>query len=64
MKEYERKFAAQERKITLVVDNCTSYPIVDGVKAIELIFLPTNTTSKTDPIDQGVIRNLKAFYGH
>ena len=64
MKEHEQKFAAQDRKITLVVDNCTGHPIVDGVKAIELIFLPPNTTSKTHPIDQGVIRNLKTFYRH
>ena len=39
-------------------------PKVDGLKAIELIFLPPNTTSKTQPMDQGVIRSLKAFHGN
>ena len=34
-----------------------------GLK-MELIFLPPNTTSKTQPMDQGVIRSLKAFYHH
>ena len=64
VKELDRKFAAQSRKIALIVHNCLTHPIVDGLKAIEPIFLPWNATSKTQPIDQGVIRGLKAFYRH
>ena len=48
----------------MIVDNCPAHPKVDGLKAIELIFLPPNTTSKTQPMDQGVIRSLKACYHH
>ena len=62
VRELDRKFAAQDRKIALTVDNCPAHPIVDGLKAIELIFLTPNATSKTQPMDQGVIRSLKAFY--
>ena len=58
VKELDRKYAAQDRKIALIVDNCPAHRKVDGLKAIELIFLPPNTTSK------GVIRSLKAFYRH
>ena len=64
VKELDRKFAAQDRKIALIVDNCPAHPIVDGLKAIELIFLPPNTMSKTQPMDQGVIKSLKVFYRH
>ena len=64
VKELDRKYAAQDRKIALIVDNCPAHPEVDGLKAIELIFLPPNTTSKTQPMDEGVIRSLKAFYRH
>ena len=64
VKELDRKYAAQGRKIALIVDNCPAHPKVDGLKAIELIFLPPNTTSKTQPMDQGVIRSLKVFYRH
>ena len=40
LKELDRQFAAQDRKIALIVDNCPTHPIVDGLnKAIELIFL-------------------------
>ena len=64
VKEFDRKFAAQERKIALIVDNCPAHPIVDGLKTIEIISLPPNTTSKTQPMDQCVIKSLKAFYRH
>ena len=68
VKELDRKYAAQDRKIALIVDNCPAHPKVDvnsqSLNAIELIFLPPNTTSKTQPMDQGVIRSLKAFYRH
>ena len=56
VKELDRKFAAQDRKIALIVVNCHAHPTVDGLKAIELIFLSPNTTTKTQPMDQGVIK--------
>ena len=46
----------------MIVDNCPAHPKVQGLKAIKLIFLPPNTTSKTQPMDQGVIQNLKLHY--
>ena len=55
VKELDQKFAAQDRKIILIVDNCPAHPIVDGLKATELISLPLNKTSKTQPWNQGVI---------
>ena len=64
VKELDQKFAAQDRSITLIVDNCPARPIVDSLKAIELIFLLPNTMTKTQPMDQGVSRSLKAFYRH
>ena len=62
LKELDRKFEKVNRKIVLIVDNCPGHPIVDGLKAIELMFLPPNTTSKTQPLDQGVMCSLKAKY--
>ena len=46
----------------MVVDNCPAHPKVTGLKAISLFFLPPNTTSKTQPMDQGIIQNLKLYY--
>ena len=62
VKGLDRKFEKENRKIVLIVDNCPAHPAVDGLKAIELVFLPPNTTLKSEPMDQGVIRSLKAKY--
>ena len=37
-----------------------AHPRIDNLQAAELTFLPPNTASKTQPMDQGVIRSLKA----
>ena len=62
IKELDRSFGVQKRKIALIVDNCPAHPTVTWLEWIELIFLPPNTTSVTQPMDQGVIRALKAKY--
>ena len=36
VKELDRKFAAQDRKIFWIADNCPIHPKVDGLKAVEL----------------------------
>ena len=60
VKELDKKFEKENRKVVLIVDNCPAHPIVDGLKAIKLVFLPPNTTSKNQPMDQSVIRSPKA----
>ena len=36
--------------------------MIDNLKAINLHFLPPNTTPKLQPMDQGFVRSLKAIY--
>ena len=61
--DYARRWSHVEgRKVALITDNYPAHPNVDNLKAIESVFLPPNTTSKAQPMDQGVIRALKAFY--
>ena len=62
LKKLDSRLERQKRKIAMIVDNCTAHPHVRHLKSIELVFLPPNTTSKTQPIDQGVIQNLKTQY--
>ena len=52
----------ENRKVIIIVDNCPAHPIIEGLKAVELVFLLPNTTSKTQPMDRGMIRSLKAKY--
>ncbi|XP_054711365.1 tigger transposable element-derived protein 6-like [Uloborus diversus] len=59
----DRKMCDQNRKIALLVDNCPAHPNVSSkLSNVNLIFLPPNTTSKLQPMDQGVIKNLKLHY--
>lgn len=52
----------KKRKIAVIVDNCPAHQKIAGLKAVELVFLPPNTTSKTQPMDHGIILNLKVHY--
>ena len=62
VRELDRTFMGEGRKDALIVDNCAAHPHIEGLKAIQLVLLPPNTTSKTQPMDQGVNRSLKAHY--
>ena len=62
VREIDRRFTTEGKKIALVVDNCLAHPSIDNLVSVDLIFLPPNTTSKLQPMDQGVIRSLKAYY--
>ena len=62
IREMDTKFTKEKKKVALIIDNCPAHPTIDNLKSIELIFLPPNTTSKLQPMDQGVIRSLKAYY--
>ena len=43
----DTKFYVEGRKVSPVIDNCPAHLNVDYLKAIELVFLPHNKTSKT-----------------
>ena len=62
VRDLERKFEVEKRKIALIVDNCPAHPQIENQRAVNLIFLPPNTTCQTQPMDQGVIRSTKAYY--
>ncbi|GBN75151.1 hypothetical protein AVEN_260358-1 [Araneus ventricosus] len=44
------------------MDNATSHPDYLKLKNINLVFLPPNTTSMLQPLDQGIIRTFKVGY--
>ena len=50
-------------KITMfVIDNCPAHPHIENLQSTTIYFLPPNTTSSLQPMDQGVIRSLKCKY--
>ena len=62
LRELDRKFTFEGRNVAFVIDNCLAHPHIDKLKAIKLYFVPPNTTCKTEPMYQGVIRSLQAKY--
>ena len=62
LRKWNAKLSQKRRKIVLFLDNCSAHPHVEDLEYIELVFLPPNTTSEIQPCDQGIIKNLKAYY--
>uniref|UniRef100_A0A8C8S3P0 HTH CENPB-type domain-containing protein n=1 Tax=Pelusios castaneus TaxID=367368 RepID=A0A8C8S3P0_9SAUR len=55
-----------EPKALLLLDNCPAHPpselLVSNDGQIRVLYLPFNTTSKIQPLDQGIIQNFKTNY--
>lgn len=62
VKGLDRDLRAKDRKIVLLVFNCPAHPTIEGLTNIHLVFLPVNTTSVFQTMDQGVTRSLKVLY--
>ena len=61
MKNWNDELARQRHHILLLIDNAPSH-IIDEYSNITIQFLPPNTTSKIQPLDQGIIRSVKCAY--
>ena len=61
---FDRDMLLQHRKVLLVLDNCSTHeiPELSHLKAVQVLFLPANSTAKLQPCDAGVICNLKVHY--
>ena len=62
VRKFDRKMLLQGRSVALIVDNCPAHLAISGLRAVQLIFLPPNTTSVLQPRDQGIIQTLKTHY--
>ena len=62
LRKLDFQMSNSSRKIAMVLDNCTAHLNINGLTNIKLVFLAPNTTTKTQPLDSGVIRCLKAHY--
>ena len=62
IRKLDRKYHLQGRSIVMAIDNCPANPQIKDLRAIRLEFLPPNTTSHTQPFDQGIINAFKHRY--
>ena len=61
IKDLNKQMARQGRNIILFLDNAPSHPMMQ-LSNVTLKFLPLNTTSVIQPMDQGIIRAFKLKY--
>ncbi|GFU84010.1 tigger transposable element-derived protein 6 [Trichonephila clavipes] len=52
----------KKRHILLFFDNCTVHNNAPPISNVKLQFFPPYSTSKLQPLDQGIIHNFKTFY--
>lgn len=62
LKKLDRKFASSNRKVLFLVDQCGAHMNLPSLSAIRLAYLPANTTSVLQSMDQGIIKNVKVLY--
>lgn len=60
--DLDRTFMKKNRTILLFIDNCSAHKKIPNLRNIKVIFFPPNMTSVIQPMDQGIIKNLKHFY--
>ncbi|XP_053388741.1 tigger transposable element-derived protein 6-like [Mercenaria mercenaria] len=62
VKDLNSKMKRADRNVLLLLDNAPSHPVDLNLSNVKLLFLPANTTAKLQPLDQGIIQNMKQFY--
>uniref|UniRef100_A0A8C4S6C2 HTH psq-type domain-containing protein n=1 Tax=Erpetoichthys calabaricus TaxID=27687 RepID=A0A8C4S6C2_ERPCA len=62
LKKVDAAMVQKKRRIILFINNCTAHNHIPVMKAVTITFLPPNTTSKLQPLDQGIINNFKLRY--
>ena len=58
LRTFNDKMRREERNVLLFLDNAPSHPHI-SLSNIKLQFFPPNTTSCTQPMDQGIIQTVK-----
>ena len=61
IESFDASLVKKGKKVCLLLDSCSACKIEDSaLKCIELAYLPPNTTSFVQPLDQGIIKNFLA----
>lgn len=60
--DVDKKMKREKRNILMLIDNCPAHNTIPKMKNVTVKFLPPNTTSMLQPLDQGIIKNFKTFY--
>jgi guanylate kinase len=59
LSNFDKKMSLKGKKVLLLIDNYTAHNTKKKFNSIRVEFLPPNTTSQLQPMDQGIIQNFK-----
>ncbi|XP_016664989.1 tigger transposable element-derived protein 4-like [Acyrthosiphon pisum] len=62
LSNFDKKMSLKGKKVLLLIDNCTAHKTKKKLNSIKVDFFPPNTTSQIQPMDQGIIQNIKILY--
>lgn len=62
LQSLNKEMKKKRKKICIFIDNCTAHGDTPKLSNIKIEYLPPNTTSKLQPLDQGIIRSFKVNY--
>lgn len=61
LRKFDEKMKKENRNVVLFLDNAASHPKLQ-LQNVKIVFLPPNTTSHCQPLDQGIIHSFKVAY--
>lgn len=62
LRNLNKEMKKKKKKILMFIDNCSAHGDIPNLSNIQIKFLPPNSTSKLQPLDQGIIRCFKSNY--
>ena len=62
MNKFDRRMRLERRRVALIIGNCPAHPVVPNLTNVEVFYPPPNTTSHTQPCDQGIMQAVKVKY--
>lgn len=62
LRKFDQAMRSADRRVLLLLDNCSAHQVTFQPTNVEIRFLPPNTTASLQPMDQGIIQNLKVHY--
>ena len=62
LRNFDQAMRSADRRVLLFLDNCSAHQLMFQPTNVEIRFLPPNTTALLQPMDQGIIQNLKVHY--
>ena len=64
LKSWDKQLQTKQRKVALLMNNCSAHKPTIYLKNVSIFLLPPNTTSILQPCEMGVIKSMKSYFRH